>query len=153
MTLPSTPNFPPTAPATAGPATPPPVAFTPSTTPVRSPLDWLLAHAAAPIRYRALTEVARLSPTETAQVSNLPFTHAPALLLAVQQGIDGTWEGELRGITGDTSFDQVRFTMVHRSPDAPKANTILLVRLIPPPPSPLASAWPSQLISPAPSAM
>ena len=93
MTLPSTPNFPPTAPATAGPATPPPVAFTPSTTPVRFPLDWLLAHAAAPIRYRALTEVARLSPTETAQVSNLPFTHAPALLLAVQQGIDGTWEG------------------------------------------------------------
>ena len=52
-----------------------------------------MAHAAAPIRYRALTEVARLSPTETAQVSNLPFTHPPALLLAVQQGIDGTWEG------------------------------------------------------------
>lgn len=52
-----------------------------------------MAHAAAPIRYRALTEVVRLSPTETAQVSNLPFTHAPALLLAVQQGIDGTWEG------------------------------------------------------------
>jgi hypothetical protein len=60
---------------------------------VRFPLDWLLAHAAAPIRYRALTEVARLTPTETAQVSNLPFTHAPALLLAVQQGVDGTWEG------------------------------------------------------------
>jgi hypothetical protein len=40
-----------------------------------------------------LTEVARLSPTEATQVSNLPFTHAPALLLAVQQGIDGTWEG------------------------------------------------------------
>lgn len=60
---------------------------------MKFPLDWVLAHAAAPIRYRALTEVARLTPTETAQVSNLPFTHAPALLLAVQQGIDGTWEG------------------------------------------------------------
>ena len=93
MTLPSTPNSTPTAPAPAGPATAPPVAFTPPTTPVRFPLDWLLAHAGAPIRYRALTEVARLSPTETAQVSNLPFTHAPALLLAVQQGVDGTWEG------------------------------------------------------------
>ena len=93
MTLPSTPNSPQTAPAPAGPATPPPAAFAPPTTPVRFPLDWLLAHAAAPIRYRALTEVARLSPTETSQVSNLPFTHAPALLLAVQQGIDGTWEG------------------------------------------------------------
>ena len=93
MTLPSTPNSPPATPAPAGPATPPPVAFVPPTTPVRFPLDWLLAHASAPIRYRALTEVARLSPTETAQVSNLPFTHAPALLLAVQQGVDGTWEG------------------------------------------------------------
>ena len=52
-----------------------------------------MAHAASPIRYRALTEVVRLSPGETAQVSNLPFTHPPALLLAVQQGVDGTWEG------------------------------------------------------------
>jgi len=93
VTLPSTPNSPQTAPAPAGPATPPPVPFAPPTTPVRFPLDWLLAHAAAPIRYRALTEVARLSPTEATQVSNLPFTHAPALLLAVQQGSDGTWEG------------------------------------------------------------
>ena len=92
MTLPSTPNTP-AAPAPAAPTTPPPAAFSPPTTPVRFPLDWLLAHAAAPIRYRALTEVARLSPTETAQVSNLPFTHAPALLLAVLQGADGTWEG------------------------------------------------------------
>lgn len=60
---------------------------------MRFPLDWLLSHAAAPIRYRALTEVARLTPAETAQVSNLPFTHPAALLLAVQQGIDGTWDG------------------------------------------------------------
>jgi len=43
-------------------------------------VDWLMAHAASPIRYRALTEVVRLSPGETAQVSNLPFTHPPALL-------------------------------------------------------------------------
>jgi len=92
VTLPSTPNTP-AAPAPAAPTTPPPAAFSPPTTPVRFPLDWLLAHAAAPIRFRALTEVARLSPTETAQVSNLPFTHAPALLLAVLQGADGTWDG------------------------------------------------------------
>ena len=58
MTLPSTPNSTPTAPAPAGPATPAPAAFTPSTAPVRFPLDWLLAHGAAPLRYRALTEVA-----------------------------------------------------------------------------------------------
>ena len=93
MTLPSTPSSPAAAPAPATPAAPPPAAFSPPATPVKFPLDWVLAHAAAPIRYRALTEVARLTPTETSQVSNLPFTHAPALLLAVQQGIDGTWEG------------------------------------------------------------
>ena len=80
-------------PAPAGPAIPPPVAYVPPTTAVKFPLDWLMAHAAAAIRYRALTEVVRLSPSETAQVSNLPFTHPPALLLAVQQGVDGTWEG------------------------------------------------------------
>jgi hypothetical protein len=91
VTLPSTPSSP--APEATTPAAPPPVAFSPPATAVKFPLDWLLAHAAAPIRYRALTEVARLTPTEAAQVSNLPFTHAPALLLAVQQGNDGTWEG------------------------------------------------------------
>jgi hypothetical protein len=69
-----------------------PAPFAP-TTPVKFPLDWLIRHAAAPIQYRALTEVARLTPTETQQVSNLPFTHRAALLLAVQQGVDGTWDG------------------------------------------------------------
>jgi hypothetical protein len=95
VTVPSTPNTPVSTPvpAPATPATPPPPAFTAPTTPVKFPLDWLLAHAGSPIRYRALTEVARLSPTETAQVSNLPFTHPPALLLALQQSMDGTWEG------------------------------------------------------------
>ena len=93
MTLPSTPSSPAAAPAPPTPAAPPPVAFSPPATPVKFPLDWLLAHGAPPIRFRALTEVARLTPTEAAQVSNLPFTHAPALLLAVLQGSDGTWEG------------------------------------------------------------
>jgi hypothetical protein len=60
---------------------------------VRFPLDWLLRHAAAPIRYRALTEVARLTATETEQVAALPFTHRPALTLAMQQAVDGTWSG------------------------------------------------------------
>jgi hypothetical protein len=60
---------------------------------VSFPLNWILDKAAAPIQFRSLTEVARLSPSVTAQVSNLPFTYRPALLLAVQQGMDGTWEG------------------------------------------------------------
>jgi hypothetical protein len=94
VTLPSTPSAPaaatPTQAATSAPPTP---AYSPPTTPVSFPLNWILDKAAAPIQFRSLTEVARLSPTETTQVSNLPFTYRPALLLAVQQGVDGTWEG------------------------------------------------------------
>jgi hypothetical protein len=62
-------------------------------TPVRFPLDWLLAHAAPAIQYRALTEVARLTPAESEKVARLPFTHRPALTLAIQQAPDGTWSG------------------------------------------------------------
>lgn len=106
MTLPPLSNDPVTTPATpsgdAGsltgplvtPAAPPP----PPPSPVTFPLDWLLTHAAPPIRYRSLTEVARLTPKETEQVSALPFTHRPALLLATQQSVDGTWSGGMLGI-------------------------------------------------------
>lgn len=106
MTLPSSSNSSatPTAPASAGavtpdgplvpPAAPPP----PPPSPVRFPLDWLLAHASPPIKYRALTEVARLTPAEAEQVSALPFTHRPALLLATQQASDGTWSGGMLGV-------------------------------------------------------
>jgi hypothetical protein len=72
------------------PATPPPV---PPAGPVRFPLDWLLAHGAPPIKYRALTEVAKLSPKEVEQVASLPFIHRPALMLSLSQSPDGTWGG------------------------------------------------------------
>lgn len=101
MTLPSPSNssasipspLPSATPATAAPVTTPAPAPAPPAGPVQFPLDWLLRHAAAPIKYRALTEVARLSPTEMEQVAALPFTHQPALTLAVQQAVDGTWSG------------------------------------------------------------
>jgi len=76
------------------PVAPPP----PPPSPVSFPLDWLLAHAAPPIQYRALTEVARLTPEESTQVSALPFTYRPALLLAMQQSVDGTWQGGMLGV-------------------------------------------------------
>jgi hypothetical protein len=52
-----------------------------------------MEHAGPAIKYRALTEVARLTPTEAQQVSALPFSHKPALFLALQQSPDGTWQG------------------------------------------------------------
>ena len=59
--------------------------------PVSFPLGWLLDHAAAPIQYRAMVEVARLPAPIPDQVATLPFTHRAALTLAVTQAPDGTW--------------------------------------------------------------
>ena len=78
MTVPSLPAVPPVA----LPAAPPPVRF---------PLGWLLDHAAAPIQYRALCDVARLGASVSDEVRRLPYTYAPALRLAVAQHADGTW--------------------------------------------------------------
>ncbi|MEO7455208.1 MAG: hypothetical protein ABIY52_03040 [Gemmatimonadaceae bacterium] len=50
-----------------------------------------MSHAAAPIRYRALTEVARINAADAEKIAALPFTHKPALLLALLQGPDGAW--------------------------------------------------------------
>lgn len=79
-------TVPPTLPATATPAQAPP---TPA--PVRFPLGWLLEHAAAPIQYRAITDVARLGEQVGSRVIALPYTYRPALMLALQQRVDGTW--------------------------------------------------------------
>jgi hypothetical protein len=85
--------------ATTGPVVPPVAPPSPPpSSPVQFPLDWLLTHASPPIKYRSLTEVARLTPEETEQVSALPFTHRPALLLAMQQAADGTWAGGMLGV-------------------------------------------------------
>ena len=83
MTLPppSTTPAPPISPL------PPPAVLAP----VRFPLSWILEHAAAPIRYRAMTDVARLPSQSADRLSFLPFTHRPALMLAMLQASDGTW--------------------------------------------------------------
>jgi hypothetical protein len=96
VTLPSPPSSTPPAvspPLSVTPAAPVAVAPPPPPSPVRFPLDWILTHAAPPIRYRALTEVARLNATDAERVASLPFTHRPALLLAMLQQPDGTWGG------------------------------------------------------------
>ena len=51
----------------------------------------MLEHAAAPLKYRSITEVARLSEQVGPAIVALPYTYRPALMLALQQGIDGTW--------------------------------------------------------------
>jgi hypothetical protein len=78
---PSSPNPPAASPLT--PALPPPS--------LSFPITWLVDHAAAPIKFRSLTEVAKLPGPINEQVAALPFTHRPALALALMQQADGTW--------------------------------------------------------------
>ena len=51
----------------------------------------MLDHAAAPLQYRAITEVARIGDRVGNRLLALPYTYRPAMMLALQQGIDGTW--------------------------------------------------------------
>ncbi len=71
--------------------------------PVRFPLSWLLEHAAAPIQYRAVAEVARLGDQVGDRLAALPYTHRPALLLALQQRIDGTWNNAMLSLPAGRS--------------------------------------------------
>lgn len=86
MTLP--PQLP-TSPSPSAPALTP-VASPPSPA-IAFPLTWLMDHASAPIKYRAITEVARLASPVPDLVACLPLTHRPALTLAMTQQPDGTW--------------------------------------------------------------
>lgn len=51
----------------------------------------MLQHAAAPLKYRSITEVARIADQAGPSLIALPYTYRPALMLALQQGLDGTW--------------------------------------------------------------
>jgi hypothetical protein len=77
----------------AGLASPPP-----PPEPVTFPVKWLLDNASAPIQYRAISEVAKIGGAALEAVSKLPYTYPPALLLALEQGLDGTWNHSMLGV-------------------------------------------------------
>ena len=77
--------------AAAPPPPPEPVAF---------PVKWLLDNASAPIQYRAISEVAKIGGPALEAVSKLPYTYPPALLLALEQARDGTWNHSMLGAPG-----------------------------------------------------
>ena len=62
------------------------------------PLSWLLQHASAPIQYRCATEIARLPLRDPVHFAVLPYSHLPALELALMQQPDGTWGGSMLGV-------------------------------------------------------
>lgn len=87
MTVPSS--------ATPTPSFSPAIAAAPPE-PVKFPLGWLLEHAAAPIQYRSITQIARLPVDDRIQA--LPFSHKPAIALALAQSGDGTWNQSMLGV-------------------------------------------------------
>jgi hypothetical protein len=88
VTVPATPS------ASPPPESVPPTASSPPplpATPVPFPLDWVLANASAPIQYRGVVDVARLTDQVGGDFANVPLTYRPALMLAATQSADGTW--------------------------------------------------------------
>jgi hypothetical protein len=72
--------------------TPAPLA---TSSPVEFPLTWLLDHAANPIRYRAIADVARMGADVVREASVLAYAHPPALSLSLAQSPDGTWNASM----------------------------------------------------------
>jgi hypothetical protein len=63
--------------------------------PVEFPMTWLLEHASNAIRYRAITDVARLTGEIAREASVMAYAYPPALALAVAQSPDGIWNGSM----------------------------------------------------------
>lgn len=59
------------------------------------PLGWLLDNASGPIKYRSATEIARIPAASTREMVWLPYSHPPALRLALSQNADGIWNGSM----------------------------------------------------------
>ena len=78
---------------------------TPTPEPLTFPLSWLMEHASAPIKYRAMTEVARLSEPAPKDIDWLPLSHRPALKLAVAQTRDGMWNHSILSVPSKHSSD------------------------------------------------
>ncbi|HEU4747620.1 MAG TPA: hypothetical protein VFS56_03900 [Gemmatimonadaceae bacterium] len=78
-----------TAPSAAAEAIP--SISTPAPEQLSFPLSWLLEHGSAPIKYRAMAEVARITNPSIRTVDWLPYSHRPAIKLAATQQRDGTW--------------------------------------------------------------
>ena len=58
-------------------------------------MSWLLDHASNAIRFRAITDVARLTGQLANEASALAYAYHPALTLAVSQSPDGTWNSSM----------------------------------------------------------
>jgi hypothetical protein len=65
---------------------------------LKFPLEWLLDNASAPLQYRAIIDVAKFGADTPTGVLNLPYSHRPALELAVQASRDGIWNDSMLAV-------------------------------------------------------
>ena len=77
----------------------------PEAEPISFPLTWLLEHASAPIKFRSMVEVARITDPSPKTVDWLPYSHRPAIKLAATQHRDGTWNNSILTIPSRNSTD------------------------------------------------
>ena len=61
-------------------------------------MSWLLEHASAPLKYRALMEIGRAGDISPQDIDWLPYSHRPAIRLAVTQTRDGMWNHSILSI-------------------------------------------------------
>jgi hypothetical protein len=87
------------APPGVAPSTPAsaPLSPPPPPEPVAIPINWLLDHGSAPIRYRALVDLARVSPIPDRLLS-LVYGYGPAVTLALSQRPEGTWHNAMLAV-------------------------------------------------------
>jgi len=69
------------------------------------PLSWLLEHGSAPIKYRSMADVARVTEPSPLTLDWLPYSHRPAIKLAATQLRDGTWNHSILSLPSKTSTD------------------------------------------------
>lgn len=72
---------------------------------VNFPLEWILDHASPAIQYRSVVDVAKLPPDSVKSLAWLPYSHKPALRLALAQSTDGTWNNCMLSVPGRNAHD------------------------------------------------
>ena len=90
----------PEAPAPPAPPAPPP----PPPEPVVVPINWLVDNGSPPIVYRTLLELARVSPVPE-KLASLIYSYSPAIMLAVSQRPEGTWNNAMLAVPAPRSTD------------------------------------------------
>src|SRR4029077_11559873 len=86
-------------------AEPAPTIPTPAPAPLSFPLRWLVRYASAPIKNRSMTEVARTAEPTSPEFDWLPYSHRPAIRLAVTQTRDGMWNQSVLSLPGRHATD------------------------------------------------